>query len=69
MADAFLQGDALKQAMKEALQETLREQRELFREIFAEVLEDFAMVEAIKEGRSSGTVSRKRIEDILEGRA
>ena len=51
MAEAAFPSDVLKQARKEALQETLMEQRELFREIFAEVLEDFALAEAINEGR------------------
>ena len=66
MADASISIDTLKQAMKEALQESLTEQRELFRDVVAEVIEDFAMVEAIEEGRDSSVVSRKRILDVLE---
>ena len=43
----------LKQILKDALVETLQEQRELLHEVFAEVLEDFALAEAIREGRKS----------------
>jgi hypothetical protein len=49
---------ALKRALKEALVETLHEQRGLLEEVFAEVLEEFAMAEAIRQGRKSGSVSR-----------
>lgn len=65
MAQAAITQDSLKQAMKEALSETLTEQRDLFREVFAEVLEDFALVEAIEEGRQTEKVSRSQIFDLL----
>lgn len=68
MAQASIPRDTLKQAMKEALTETLSEQRDLFREVFAEVLEDFALAEAIEEGRQTEKVSRKQVFDVLEGR-
>ena len=58
MAQTDIPHEALKQAMKEALAETLSEQRDLFRDVFAEVLEDFALVEAIEEGRQTETVDR-----------
>ena len=67
MAQTDISHEVLKQAMKEALSETLSEQRDLFREVFAEVLEDFALVEAIEEGRQTEKVSRERIFDVLEG--
>ncbi|HSL83824.1 MAG TPA: hypothetical protein VLF66_13695 [Thermoanaerobaculia bacterium] len=67
MARVDISRDALKQAMKEALAETLVEQRELFRDVFAEVLEDFALVEAIEEGRESEIVDRSQIFDVLAG--
>lgn len=65
MARAEITQESLKQAMKEALSETLTEQRDLFREVFTEVLEDFALVEAIEEGRRTEKVERSRILDIL----
>jgi len=65
MARAEITQESLKQAMKEALSETLTEQRDLFRDVFTEVLEDFALVEAIEEGRRTEKVERSRILDIL----
>lgn len=61
--------EAIKQAFKEALAETLHEQRDLLHEVFAEVLEDFALAEAIREGRQSERVQRDEVFDVLEGRA
>ncbi len=68
MAQADPNNDAMKQALKEALTETLNEQRELLREVFAEALEDFALAEAIREGRQTERVERGEIFDVLEGR-
>ena len=64
MARAEISQEMLKEAMKEAL----AEQRELFRDVFAEVLEDFALVEAIEEGRETETVDRSRIFEVLTGK-
>lgn len=61
--------EAMKQALKEALAETLHEQRGLLHEVFAEVLEDFALAEAIREGRQTERVDRAEVFDALEGRA
>ncbi len=61
--------EAMKQALKEALAETLHEQRELLHEIFAEVLEDFALVEAIREGWQTEHIERTEVFDVLEGRS
>lgn len=69
MAQASIPRDMLKQAMKEALAEALVEQRDLFRDVFAEVLEDFALVEAIEEGRETERVERSQIFDLFEGQA
>jgi DNA gyrase/topoisomerase IV subunit B len=61
--------EAIKRALKEALAETLYEQRDLLHEIFAEVLEDFALAEAIREGRQTERVERGEVFDALEDRA
>lgn len=53
--------EAMKQVLKEALTETLHEQRELLHEVFAEVLEDFALAEAIREGRQTERVERNEV--------
>lgn len=58
MARTDPNSEAMKQALKEALVETLHEQRELLYEIFAEVLEDFALAEAIREGRQTECMER-----------
>lgn len=68
MSSKQVSADTLKQAMKEALAETLSEQRELLRDVLAEVLEDYAMVEAIAEGRKTEIVDRRQVFDVLEGR-
>jgi len=65
MADAALTKDALKQALKEALTETLREERGLLRDAFAAALEDWALAEAIREGRESERVHRSQIFGLL----
>lgn len=50
-----------KQAVKEALTEVLLEQRALLHSVVAEVLEDFAVAEAIRAGRKTGTVGRAAV--------
>jgi DNA gyrase/topoisomerase IV subunit B len=69
MAQTDPNNEAMKQALKEALAETLHEQRELLHEIFAEVLEDFALTEAIREGRQTERIERAEVFDVLEGRS
>ena len=69
MAQTDPRNEELKQALKEALAETLHEQRELLHEVFAEVLEDFALAEAIREGRQTEHVERDEVFDVLEGKA
>ncbi len=66
MTQADPKNEAMKQALKEALDETLHEQRGLLREVFAEVLEDFALAEAIREGRQTERVERDEVFDVLE---
>jgi hypothetical protein len=69
MVIANLDKDALKQAMKEALVETLQEQRGLFHEVFAEVLEDFALAEAVREGRQTKSATRDEVFRVLQGKS
>ena len=69
MAQTTIPPGVLKQAMKEALVETFAEQRDLFREVVAEAPEDFALTEAIEEGKRTEKVGREQIFDVLEGRA
>jgi hypothetical protein len=69
MAQPPISPAALKQAMKEALVETLTERGDLFAGVMVEALEDFGLVEAIKEGEQTDPVSRARIFETLEGGA
>ena len=69
MPDTAFSKDALKQALKEALVETISEQQDLLRAVVADVLEELAFGEAMHEGEATEVVSRKRIFDLLEGRA
>jgi hypothetical protein len=57
---------AFKKVLKEALAETLHEQRDLLQEVFAEVLEDFALAEAIREGRNTKLVTREEVFGVRE---
>jgi hypothetical protein len=52
---------AIRQAVKEALAETLHEQRELLHDVFTEVLEDFALSEAIREGKKTKLATRDEV--------
>ncbi len=69
MAHVESNQEILKQVLKEALAETLREQREFLHEVLAEVLEDFALAEAICEGRVTKVVERDEVLRILQVRS
>ena len=56
-----------KALFKQAMIELLEERKDLFYELFAEVIEDTILVNAIREGASSESVSRAEIFKILEG--
>jgi hypothetical protein len=66
MSIASLNETQIKDLFKQAIIELLHERRELFYELFSEVLEDFALVNAIKEGESTESVSRTEVFQILE---
>src|SRR5205823_5540990 len=69
MPHANSNANSLRQALKEALTETLLEQRDLFRDIFAEVLEDFALAEAIREGKNTKYPTRNEVFQALQGKS
>ena len=58
--------DKLKNLLKEVFIEILTEKQELFRNIFEEVLEDFALSNAIEQGRQNEFVSEEKIREYLE---
>jgi hypothetical protein len=58
--------EAIKAALKEALTETLQEQRDWLHEVILEVLEDFALAEAVREGRETKPASRREVFRVLQ---
>lgn len=69
MAQAKLSNPELKQALKAALAETLQENRDFLHDVFTEVLEDFALTEAIREGKQSKIATRDEVFHILRGKS
>lgn len=69
MAHTDPKKEALKQVLRETLAGSRYEQRRLRHEIFAKVLEDFALAEAMREGRQSERVERDEVFGTLELRA
>lgn len=59
----------VKRLFKEALVETLHEHRNLLREIVADVLDDAGMLEAIRRGRRTKTITRDGALRALEARS
>jgi hypothetical protein len=57
----------IKDLLKQAILELLEERQDIFRQLVAEAMEDLALVNAIKEGEATETVSREEILQILEG--
>ncbi len=57
----------IKELFKQAVLELFQEQKDLLYDVFAEVIEDFALVNAIKEEESTESVSRAEIFQVLEG--
>lgn len=59
----------LKQVFKEAIIEMLEEKKNLFQGIIFEAMTDIALTNAIREGESTESISKKEILNILEGNA
>jgi hypothetical protein len=68
MAQSTLNDPDFKQALKEAFVAAIQEQRELLHEVFADVLEDFALAEAIREGKRTKPATRAEVTRILQGK-
>ena len=58
----------LKQAVKEVLREKLAHDRAWLQGLVEEVLEDIAMTEAIRQGRTGKLVSRASVFRVLQGK-
>ena len=68
MVQKNVNGRDFKQTLNEALAETLEEHRGLLHVVFTEVLEDFALAEAIREGRKTKMATRHEVFDVLQGK-
>jgi hypothetical protein len=68
MATTLSDETRLKALLKEALVEVLEQRREWFSALMVEALEDIALVQAIKEGEDSESVSRDEIFGLLRAR-
>lgn len=67
MTYTTLNEDRIKELFKQAMLELLQERRDLLYDLLVEVLEDFALVNAIKEGETTEAVSRDEVFQTLEG--
>ena len=56
----------IKALFKQAMVELIEECKDLFYDLFTEVLEELALVNAIKEGEDSESVSRADVFRVLE---
>lgn len=66
MEQAVIEESRLKEIMKNALIEVFEERKSLFYDLITEALEDIALINAIKEGENSESVSRVEVFSILE---
>ena len=66
MAQPSFDEDRMKDLMKSAIIEVFEENRSVISELIREVLKDLALIEAIKEGQGSESVSREEIFSLLD---
>ncbi len=68
MAEMTLDETKLKEILKTAIIELLQENQGLVSDLMAEFIEDIALVNAIKEGENTETVSEDVIFKLLESK-
>ena len=66
MSYVSLEEERIKELFKQAMLELFQERKDVFYDLFAEVLEDMALVNAIREGESTETVSREAVFQVLD---
>lgn len=59
----------LKEIFKQAIIEAIEEKKDVVHDMLVDAMEDLAMIHAIQQGENTGSVSRKEVFDILEGKA
>jgi hypothetical protein len=68
MEQAIIDENRLKEIVKEAFTEIFEERKNVFYELMTEVLEDVRLVQAIRAGEDTESVSRDEVFGILEGK-
>ncbi|MGC9395737.1 MAG: hypothetical protein ACP5J4_12880 [Anaerolineae bacterium] len=61
-----LEEQQLKDILKQALLEIFEERQDLAETLFQETLEDWGLLQAIREGENTHTVTREAVFDVLE---
>jgi ribosomal protein S18 acetylase RimI-like enzyme len=61
-----LEEQQLKDIFKQALLEIFEERQDLAEALFQETLEDWGLLQAIREGETTDTVTRETVFDVLE---
>jgi ribosomal protein S18 acetylase RimI-like enzyme len=61
-----LEEQQLKDILKQALLEIFEERRDLAESLFLEALEDWALLQAIREGEATDNATREEVFDVLE---
>lgn len=69
MSQVSIEDERIKSLIKQAILEVLEERQDDLYNLFAEALQDLALVNAIREGESSETVSKADVLAALEATA
>ena len=69
MSHTFSSEEQMKEIFKQAIFEVFQEQKDFLYDLITEIIEDMALVNAIKEGEASESVSKTEIFSILQGEA
>ena len=67
MSYTTLDETRIKDLFKQAFVELLQERKDLFYELVTDAVEDFALLNAIKEGEDTAMVRREEVFQVLEG--
>ena len=67
MSYTTLDETRIKDLFKQAFVELLQERKDLFYELVTDAVEDFALLNAIKEGEDTVMVCREEVFQVLEG--
>jgi len=66
MSQIIVDEEQIKTLLKQALVEVLQERKDVLYDVLVEVIEDLALIQAIKEGEGTETVSKEEVLQVLE---